>query len=95
VSISTVVHPSWRTAVQKWILIHCREYKDEENKDIPTRRSVRAIGPARATATRDKKATSVNCISAVLVLVLKERVRLKEVVRRQRLKMKISSRWRR
>jgi hypothetical protein len=84
--------------VQKWIPIHCREYKHgEENKDIPSRRSGRAIGPARATATRDKKVTSVNCISAVLVLVLvlKERVGLKKVVRRQRLKMKISSRWRR
>jgi hypothetical protein len=60
--------PSWRTAEQKWIPIHYGEYKrGEENKDIPSRRSGRAIGPAMATATRDKKATSVNCISAVCI----------------------------
>jgi hypothetical protein len=59
---------SWRTAVQKWIPIHHGEHKhEEENKDIPSRRSGRAIGPARATATRDKKATSVNCISAICI----------------------------
>jgi hypothetical protein len=54
--------------VQKWIPIHHGEFKHEgENKHIPSTRSGRAIGPAMATATRDKKATSVNCISAVCV----------------------------
>jgi hypothetical protein len=90
VSISTVDHPSWRT-VQKWIPIHCREYKHEEDKDIPSRRSGRAIGPAMATATRDKKATSVNCMSAVL----KERVCISKAGRPATKIEKSSSRWRR
>lgn len=64
-SKSTVDHPRWRTVVQKWILIHHGEYKHEVH-DLPLRLSGREIGPARATATRDKKATSVNCIFAVL-----------------------------
>ena len=68
------VYPQWttnrgkQTSVRRWISIHRGEYKRrEENKDIPSRRSGRAIGPAMATATRDKKATSVNCMSAVCI----------------------------
>jgi hypothetical protein len=39
--------------------------KIEEMGDIPSKRSGREIGPATATATRDRRATSVNCMIAV------------------------------
>ena len=61
------VYPQWGEQQCRDESLSTMENINEENKHIPSTRSGREIGPAMATATRDKKATSVNCISAVCI----------------------------
>lgn len=39
---------------------------ENRSEDIPSRRSGRATGDAKATATRDKRAMYVNCMMSVV-----------------------------
>lgn len=39
---------------------------NKEYRDIPSRRSGRAIGEAKATATRDKMVMTENCMMTVI-----------------------------